>query len=116
MNCLEREIRAQGMEVFARIDHASGAAAAGLKLAPMELIIFGNSRAGTPLMQIAPTVGIDLPMKALVWQDATGQVWLSYTDPDWIARRHGVGADGETSVQRMNAALSSVVRKATDAS
>ena len=81
MDRLEAEIRAQGMTVFARIDHAAGAAEAGLKLLPTELIIFGNARGGTPLMQSIQTVGIDLPLKALVWEDASGTTWLSYNEP-----------------------------------
>src|SRR5215469_18574583 len=75
---VEAEIRARGLNVFARIDHAAGAAEVGLPLAPTELIIFGNARGGTPLMQSAQTVGIDLPLKALVWEDASGKTWLSY--------------------------------------
>jgi len=90
MDRLEAEIRAQRMTVFARIDHAGGQAEVGLKLAPTELIIFGNARAGTPLMQSVQTVGIDLPLKVLVWEDAGGKTWLSYNEPSWIARRHGV--------------------------
>src|SRR5687767_4450620 len=98
---LEAEIRAYGMQVFARIDHAAAAAAVGLTLAPTELIIFGNARAGTPLMQIAPTAGIDLPLKAVAWQDASGHSWLSYNDPTAIAERHRVGAEGDAVVERM---------------
>src|SRR5437867_13425821 len=95
MDRLEAEIRAQGMTVFARIDHAAGAAEAGLELRPTELIIFGNARGGTPLMQASQTAGIDLPLKALVWQDAAGKTWLSYNDPSWIVRRTGLGIRGE---------------------
>jgi uncharacterized protein (DUF302 family) len=84
---LEAEIRAKGMVVFARIDHAAGAAQAGLALGPTEVLIFGNAKAGTPLMQSNQTIGIDLPLKALVWQDASGKVWLSYNEPSWIVRR-----------------------------
>src|SRR5579862_2509912 len=73
---LDAEIRAKGMTVFARIDHAAGAAAAGLALRPTELLIFGSARAGTPLMQRDQAIGIDLPLKALVWQDDTGQTWI----------------------------------------
>jgi uncharacterized protein (DUF302 family) len=87
---LDAEIRAHGLNVFARIDHAAGAAEAGLTLRPTELIIFGNARGGTPLMQSVQTVGIDLPLKALVWEDASGKTWLSYNEPSWIAQRHGV--------------------------
>src|SRR5215470_11850564 len=73
MDRLEAEIKAKGMTVFARIDHAAGAAAVALALRPTELLIFGNARGGTPLMQSAQTIGIDLPLKALVWQDASGK-------------------------------------------
>src|SRR4029077_2456601 len=84
MDRLEAEIRAQRMTIFARIDHAGAAAVVGLKLAPTELIIFGNARPGTPLMQSVQTVGIDLPLKALIWQDAAGKTWISYNEPGWI--------------------------------
>jgi len=89
---LAAEVQAKGMSVFARIDHAAGAAAAGLALRPTELLIFGNAKGGTPLMQAQQTVGIDLPLKALAWQDAGGKVWLSYNEPEWLARRHGEAA------------------------
>ncbi|HJW37758.1 MAG TPA: DUF302 domain-containing protein [Candidatus Udaeobacter sp.] len=111
MDRLEAEIRAQRMTVFARIDHAGGATEVGLKLRPTALITFGNARGGTPLMQSAQTVGIDLPLKALVWQDATGKTWISYNEPDWIARRHGV-ADAEPVVSKMTDLLSAISRKA----
>src|SRR5262252_2566099 len=83
---LETELRSQGMNIFARIDHAAGAREAGLELRPTEVIIFGNARGGTPLMQSAQTAGIDLPLKALVWQDTHGKTWLSYNNPAWIAQ------------------------------
>ncbi|MEO7850646.1 MAG: DUF302 domain-containing protein [Rubrivivax sp.] len=76
--------------VFARIDHAAGAAKVGKTLRPTEVLIFGNPQGGTPFMECAQSVGIDLPLKALVWQDAAGQVWLGYNDPAWLAQRHGV--------------------------
>jgi uncharacterized protein (DUF302 family) len=113
MDRLEAEIRAQGMTVFARIDHAAGAAEVGLTLPPTELIIFGNARGGTPLMQSVQTVGIDLPLKALVWEDAAGTTWLSYNEPGWIVQRHGV-ANAEQVVSKMAAALSAMARKAAD--
>jgi len=115
MDRLETEIRAKEMEVFARIDHAAGAAQVGLTLRSTELIIFGNARGGTPLMQSAQTVGIDLPLKALVWQDAKKQTWLSYNEPSWIAQRHGV-ATTEPVVTNLAAALSAISRKATNPS
>jgi uncharacterized protein (DUF302 family) len=88
MNRLEKVIKDKGLTVFARIDHAEGAKAAGLALRPTELIIFGNAKGGTPLMQAGQEAGIDLPMKALVYQDAEGRVWLAYNDPHWLADRH----------------------------
>src|SRR5215470_11538392 len=81
MDRLEAQIRAKGLAIFARIDHAAGAAEVGLPLRPTELIIFGNARGGTPLMQSVQTVGIDLPLKALVWQDPAGKTWISYNEP-----------------------------------
>jgi uncharacterized protein (DUF302 family) len=111
MDRLQAEIRAQGMTVFARIDHAAGAAEVELTLAPTELIIFGNARGGTPLMQSAQTVGIDLPLKALVWEDTAGRTWISYNEPSWIAQRHNV-ANAEPVVSKMTAALSAMSKAA----
>jgi len=82
MNRLETDVKAKGLTVFARIDHAAGAAQVGLSLPPTELLIFGNAKGGTPLMQSVQTIGIDLPLKALVWQDASGATRLSYNDPN----------------------------------
>jgi len=90
MDRVEAEIQVRRLDVFARIDHAAGAAEVGLPLAPTDLIIFGNAGGGTPLMQSVQTVGIDLPLKILVWQDAGSKTWISYNEPEWIARRHGV--------------------------
>src|ERR1035438_6303392 len=81
MSRLEAAVLAKGMTVFARIDHAAGAITVGLPLRPTEVLIFGNAKGGTPLMQSVQTIGIDLPLKALVWQDATGDTWVSYNDP-----------------------------------
>jgi uncharacterized protein (DUF302 family) len=111
MDRLQAEIRAQGMTVLARIDHAAGAAEVELTLAPTELIIFGSARGGTPLMQSAQTVGIDLPLKALVWEDTTGRTWISYNEPSWIAQRHNV-ANAEPVVSKMTAALSAMSKAA----
>src|SRR4030088_540289 len=112
MERLEAEIRAQGMKVFARIDHAAGAAEAGLKLPPTDLIVFGNARGGTPLMQSIQTVGVDLPLKALVWEDASGTTWLSYNEPSWIAQRHNI-PNAEPIVSKMTASISAMSGKAT---
>ena len=109
----EAEIKARGMTVFARVDHAAGAAEVGLPLRPTELLIFGNAKGGTPLMQSNQTIGIDLPLKALVWQDASGETWLSYNDPRWLANRHGLGAEHDPTVNAMAAALSAIAAKAT---
>ena len=113
MDRLEAEIRSNGMEVFARINHAAGAAKVGLTMRPTEVIILGTARGGTPLMQSAQTVGIDLPLKALVWEDSAGKTWLSYNEPSWIAQRHGV-RNAEQVVSKMGSALSAIARKAAD--
>src|SRR5271170_4485713 len=105
MDRLEAETKAGGMTVFARVDHAAGAAEAGLPLRPTEVLIFGNARAGTPLMQAAQTIAIDLPLKALVFEDAAGKAWLSYNDPRWLAQRHGLDAGVAQTVDAMAAAL-----------
>lgn len=89
MNRLEATVKERGLNVFARIDHAAGAARVGKTLRPTELLIFGNPQGGTPLMECAQTAGIDLPLKALVWQDEAAQVWLGYNDPAFLGQRHG---------------------------
>ena len=80
----------KGLNIFARIDHAAGAEKIGRELRPTELLIFGHPRGGTPFMDCAQTIGIDLPLKVLVWEDADSRVWLGYNDPLYLARRHGV--------------------------
>jgi uncharacterized protein (DUF302 family) len=90
MDRLESLLKQKGMAIFARVDHAAGAAKVGKTLRPTELLIFGNPEGGTPFMECAQTVGIDLPLKALVWEDPTGGVWLAYNDPAYVAKRHGV--------------------------
>ncbi|HXV80003.1 MAG TPA: DUF302 domain-containing protein [Candidatus Binatia bacterium] len=90
MDRLEAVVKQKGLTVFARIDHAAGAAKVGKKLRSTELLIFGNPKGGTPFMECSQTVGVDLPLKALVWEDASGQVWLGYNDPEFLAKRHGV--------------------------
>jgi len=110
MDRLEAAIRAKGMTVFARIDHAAGAREAGLSLRPTQVLIFGNAVAGTPLMQVAQTIGIDLPLKALVWQDDAGATFISYNDPAWLAARHGVAA--APVITAMTAALQAVTAAA----
>lgn len=90
MERLRAAVTARGMTIFAQIDHAAAAKEVGMTLAPTEVLIFGSPKAGTPLMQASQTLGIDLPLKALVWQDDGGKTWLGYNDPKWLARRHGV--------------------------
>jgi len=114
MDRLVAEISAKEMAVFARIDHAGGAAEVGLTLRPTELIIFGNARGGTPLMQSVQTVGIDLPLKALIWQDAAGKTWISYNEGGWIAQRHGI-ADALAVVNKIADLLGAISRKAAGA-
>ena len=110
MDRLEAAVTARSMTVFARIDHAAGGVGVGLSLRPTELLIFGNAKAGTPLMQAAQSIGIDLPLKALVWQDEAGDTWISSNDPSWLAKRHGV--DDLPQVGMMAAALDAVMREA----
>ena len=110
---LEAAVKAGGMAVFARVDHAAGAADVGLALRPTELVIFGNARGGTPLMQSDQTMGIDLPLKALIWQDAAGKTWLSYNDPGWLVKRHGMGREMDATVATLSAALNAVAKAAT---
>src|SRR6516162_8672820 len=86
INRLEAEIRSRDMPIFAHIDHAAGAAGVGLSLRPTDVLLFGNAKGGAPLMQSIQTIGIDLPLKMLVWQDSAGDTWVSYNDPDWIAK------------------------------
>lgn len=83
-------VKQRGLSVFARIDHAAGAAKIGKSLRPTELLIFGNPQGGTPFMECAQSVGIDLPLKLLVWEDATSHVWVGYNNPAFLARRHDV--------------------------
>ena len=87
---LETIVQSKGLTILARIDHSGDAAKAGLQMQPTQLLIFGNAKSGTPLMIASPTVAIDLPLKALVWQDDAGKVWLSYNSPDYLKDRHGI--------------------------
>ena len=112
-NRLASGIKARGMTIFARIDHAAGAAEVGLPLRPTELLIFGNAKGGTPLMQSSQMIGIDLPLKALVWQDQSGKTWVSYNDPGWLARRHGLGPEVEAATNAMAAGIGAIATEAT---
>jgi uncharacterized protein (DUF302 family) len=108
-------VTSRGMTVFARVDHAAGAAKLGLELRPTLLVIFGNATGGTPLMQDRQSVGIDLPVKALAWEDAAGAVWLTYNDPRWLAARHGLGGASAAAVATMEAGLAGLTAEAAGA-
>ena len=111
---LENILKAKGMKVFNRINHAAGAASVGKELRPTELIIFGNPKVGTPLMQCSHSIAIDLPQKALIWEDAGGQVWFSYNDPQFLALRHATqGCDAV--LQKVAGALANFASKASAA-
>lgn len=97
------------LHVFARIDHAAGARDIGETLRPTQLLIFGNPKGGTPLMQDRQIAGIDLPMKALAWEDEAGKIWLSYNTADWIAARHGLGDASATEVQAIADGMGKVI-------
>jgi uncharacterized protein (DUF302 family) len=112
---LETAAKAKGLTIFARVDHAAGATSVGMPLRPTELLIFGNARGGTPLMQLAQTIGIDLPLKALAWEDAAGKTCLSYNDPAWLAARHGLAEQGATVVKTLGNVLAALAREATSA-
>ena len=112
MSRLEAAVKTNGMSVFARIDHAAGAAGIGTSLRPTEVLIFGNPKGGTPLMQSTQTIGIDLPLRALVWEDASGKTWLSYNDPAWLAKRHALDHHLAAAVDALSAALDAVAKTA----
>lgn len=111
-NRLTSALETRGVTVFAVVDHAAGAASVGRELQPTTLVVFGNPALGAPLMGEAQTAGIDLPMKALIYEDASGGVWFAYNDPASIARRHGLGDDNEI-IRRMTGALGNFARAAT---
>ncbi len=112
-NRLVRALEAKGMKIFVRIDFSEGAKSVGENLRPTELVVFGNPKMGTKLMQCNQTVGIDLPMKALIWKDKQGQVWVSYNDPEYLADRHDVEDCGKAVVLKMRQALKNFVAAAT---
>jgi uncharacterized protein (DUF302 family) len=110
---LPAALASRKLTVFARVDHAAGAASVGLALRPTEMVIFGNPKGGTALMQDRQSAGIDLPLKALIFEDAGGKVWLTYNDPAWIAQRHGLGAASAAAVKAMAELLGAIAREAT---
>jgi len=111
---LETILNAKGMTVFARIDHAAGAQKAGKTMAPTELVVFGNPKVGTPLMLCSRSIAIDLPQKALIWEDDSGAVWISYNDPQYLKLRHNTqGCD--PVLQKVAMALGNFASKAAAA-
>lgn len=111
MSRLEEVVKQRGLNVFAKIDHAAGATKIGKSLRPTELLIFGSPQGGTPLMECEQTIGIDLPLKALVWEDSSGQVWLGYNDPGFLAQRHAAAQC--PVVENLRKALSGIAESAT---
>ena len=109
---LAEVVAAAGLTVFGRVDHGGNATTVGMELRPTELLIFGNPRGGTPLMQDQQTAGIDLPLKALVWEDADGAVWLTCNDAEWVAQRHGLGAHSQDAVEAMAKGQAAVAARA----
>jgi uncharacterized protein (DUF302 family) len=107
---LESILKERGVTIFARVDHSGEAEKAGLKMRPTQLMIFGGPKAGTPLMVAAPSLAIDLPLKALVWEDEWGKVWVSYNAPEYLQQRHGFPADLLKNI----AGASTLIQKAVE--
>jgi uncharacterized protein (DUF302 family)/uncharacterized membrane protein YidH (DUF202 family) len=110
LDLLETILRAKGVSVFARVDHSKEAEKVGMQMPPTQLLIFGNAKAGTPVMLVAPTAAIDLPLKALAWQDSDGKVWLSYNDPKYLEQRFGLTDDEVKTI----AGAGSLIEQALD--
>lgn len=110
---LEEVLKNKGMTIFTRINHTAGAEKAGLPLRPTELLIFGNPKVGTPLMLCSQTAALDLPQKALAYEDESGQIWLAYNNPAYIANRHNIKGC-EKSLQKISGALDKFSKMATE--
>jgi uncharacterized protein (DUF302 family) len=113
---LENSIAAHGLTVFASIDHAAGAKDVGMDLLPTRVVIFGSPKSGTPLMQMSDTIGLQLPLKILVRQQANGETFLAYDDPAWIARRYGLAEAAAPFVAKMQAAMAAMAGDAAGGS
>lgn len=109
MKRLQSILAGKGLQVFALVDHSGEAEKAGMKLRPTKLLIFGSPKAGTPLMAATPTLAIDLPLKALVWQDDGGKVWVTYNSPEYLQERHGVPADLVKNIAGVGALVAKAV-------
>ena len=112
---LETVVKDAGFAIVARVDHAGAAAKADLTLRPTELLIFGNPKGGTPLMQAQQTAGLDLPLKMLAWQDEAGKVWISYNAPRWLGTRHGLGEAKTPALDALGEKLAAMAAKAAAA-
>jgi uncharacterized protein (DUF302 family) len=110
---LAAAVEGHGMTVIARIDHAGAAAQVGMNLGPTEVLIFGNPRAGTPLMKASQLIAIDLPLRALAWQDDAQRNWLTYVDPAWLTNRYGIAEATQRVVSQMTSVLEAVAAEAT---
>jgi uncharacterized protein (DUF302 family) len=108
---LESVLQAKGVKVFCRIDHSGEAEKTGLKMRPTQVIIFGSPKSGTPMMVAAPTLAIDLPLKALVWEDEAGQVRVSYNSPEYLAERHGLSEGLVKNIAGIGTLLQSAVER-----
>ncbi len=111
---LKAAIASHGLELFAEIDHAKNAAEISLSLRPSTVLLFGNAKAGTPLMQAKQIVALDLPLRALVWEDAAGKTWISCIDPVWIAHRYGLAADAVQIAAKMREGLDALIGNAAE--
>ena len=106
---LESLLKAKGLALFCRVDHSGEAEKVGLTMNPAQLVIFGSPKAGTPLMVASPTLALDLPLKALVWEDAAGKVWVSYNSPEYLKTRHNITADLLPNIAGVGTLLEKVV-------
>lgn len=106
---LESLLKAKGLALFCRVDHSGEAEKVGLTMNPAQLVIFGSPKAGTPLMVASPTLALDLPLKALVWEDAAGKVWVSYNSPEYLKTRHNIADDLLPNIAGVGTLLEKVV-------
>jgi uncharacterized protein (DUF302 family) len=114
MNHLVESVESKGLAVFARIDHAARARSAGLDLRPTELLVFGNTLIEAELMQEQQEIGLDLPMRALVWEDRSDEVWLTFDDGSWLARRHRLGVEHDSVIKAIETLMATVCKAAAE--
>jgi uncharacterized protein (DUF302 family) len=107
---IESLLQEKGLAIFCRVDHSGEAEKVGLKMHPTQLILFGSPKAGTPVMVASPTIAIDLPLKALVWEDAGGKVWVSYNSPEYLQQRHNVPSELVKNISAAGALLQLAVK------